>query len=151
MLLPRRPPPPHSTFSTALDLQHRTRPSAPHQAAPEIRHDSRRRRHRGGAGLAGLTAAAELAGAGRTGPSSLWPDATGRRLPAALFPGFDTLGTLQHLRATGYDPSWFILTRKIIEKEFALSGSEQNPDLTGRSLRGVLARARGRAAAGAVA
>ena len=76
------------------------------------------------------------------GPSSLWLDATGRRLPAALFPGFDTLGTLQHLRATGYDHSWLILTRKIIEKEFALSGSEQNPDLTGRSLRGVLARAR---------
>jgi predicted oxidoreductase len=77
------------------------------------------------------------------GPSSLWLDATGRRLPAALFPGFDTLGTLQHLRSTGYDHSWFILTRKIIEKEFALSGSEQNPDLTSRSVRGVLARARG--------
>jgi hypothetical protein len=77
------------------------------------------------------------------GPSSLWLDATGRRLPAALFPGFDTLGTLEYLRATGYDHSWFILTRKIIEKEFALSGSEQNPDLTGRSVRGVLARARG--------
>jgi uncharacterized protein len=77
------------------------------------------------------------------GPSSLWLDATGRRLPAALFPGFDTLGTLEYLRATGYDHSWFILTRKIIEKEFALSGSEQNPDLTGRSIRGVLSRARG--------
>ena len=74
------------------------------------------------------------------GPSSLWLDATGKRLPLPLFPGFDTLGTLAHLRATGYDHSWFVLTQKIIEKEFALSGSEQNPDLTGKSVRGVLKR-----------
>ncbi|MET0495425.1 MAG: FAD-binding protein, partial [Actinoplanes sp.] len=76
------------------------------------------------------------------GPSSLWLDATGRRLPAPLFPGFDTLGTLKHITATGYDYSWFVLTQKIIEKEFALSGSEQNPDLTGRSVRQVLGRVR---------
>ena len=76
------------------------------------------------------------------GPSSLWLDATGHRLPVPLFPGFDTLGTLAHLRTTGYDHSWFVLTRKIIEKEFALSGSEQNPDLTGKSVRRVLGRAR---------
>ncbi|OJF13010.1 FAD-binding dehydrogenase [Couchioplanes caeruleus] len=76
------------------------------------------------------------------GPSSLWLDATGRRLPAPLFPGFDTLGTLKHLMATGHGYSWFILTQKIIEKEFALSGSEQNPDLTGRSIRQVLGRIR---------
>ncbi|MBV9292119.1 MAG: FAD-binding dehydrogenase [Frankiales bacterium] len=76
------------------------------------------------------------------GPSSLWLDATGHRLPVPLFPGFDTLGTLDHLRKTGYDHSWFVLTRKIIEKEFALSGSEQNPDLTGRSWRDVIGRAR---------
>ncbi|MDX6273530.1 MAG: uncharacterized protein QOJ92_740 [Frankiales bacterium] len=76
------------------------------------------------------------------GPSSLWLDALGNRLPSPLFPGFDTLGTLAYLRTTGYDHSWFILTRKIIEKEFALSGSEQNPDLTGKSVRGVLGRAR---------
>jgi predicted oxidoreductase len=76
------------------------------------------------------------------GPSSLWLDATGKRLPAPLFPGFDTLGTLRHLMATGYDYSWFILTQKIIEKEFALSGSEQNPDLTNRSVRQVLQRVR---------
>ena len=69
------------------------------------------------------------------GPSSLWLDATGRRLPVPPFPGFDTLGTLEHLRTTGYDHSWFVLTQKIIEKEFALSGSEQNPDLTGKNLR----------------
>jgi predicted oxidoreductase len=74
------------------------------------------------------------------GPSSLWLDATGKRLPAPLFPGFDTLGTLTHLMTTGHDYSWFVLTQKIIEKEFALSGSEQNPDLTNRSVRQVLQR-----------
>jgi uncharacterized protein len=74
------------------------------------------------------------------GPSSLWIDATGKRLPVPLFPGFDTLGTLAHLRHTGHDYSWFILTQKIIEREFALSGSEQNPDLTGKSILKVLGR-----------
>lgn len=74
------------------------------------------------------------------GPSSLWLDATGARLPAPLFPGFDTLGTLEHILATGHDHSWFVLTQKIIEKEFALSGSEQNPDLTGKDLRLLLRR-----------
>ena len=74
------------------------------------------------------------------GPSSLWLDATGRRLPAPYFPGFDTLGTLRHLRSTGYDYSWFVLTQKVIEKEFALSGSEQNPDLTGKDVRLLLGR-----------
>jgi uncharacterized protein len=73
------------------------------------------------------------------GPSPLWLDARGRRLPVPLFPGFDTLGTLQHLMKTGYDYSWFVLTQKIIEREFALSGSEQNPDLTSRSVRQVVA------------
>ncbi|MBM2614046.1 FAD-binding dehydrogenase [Actinoplanes sp. LDG1-06] len=81
------------------------------------------------------------------GPSSLWLDARGRRLPVPLYPGFDTLGTLAHLRTTGHDHSWFILTQKIIEKEFALSGSEQNPDLTGRDVRKVLGRVRGGAPA----
>ena len=74
------------------------------------------------------------------GPSSLWLDARGKRLPAPYYPGFDTLGTLRHLRQTGYDYSWFILTQKIIEKEFALSGSEQNPDLTGKDIRLLLTR-----------
>ncbi len=75
------------------------------------------------------------------GPSSLWLDALGRRLPTPLWPGFDTLGTLEHLRTTGHDHSWFILNRRIIGKEFALSGSEQNPDLTGKDIRAVLRRA----------
>ena len=74
------------------------------------------------------------------GPSSLWLDARGGRLPAPLFPGFDTLGTLAHIARTGHEHTWFVLTQKIIEKEFALSGSEQNPDLTGRSIRKVLQR-----------
>lgn len=74
------------------------------------------------------------------GPSSLWLDATGTRLPAPLFPGFDTLGTLKHIVSTGYDHSWFVLTQKIIEKEFALSGSEQNPDLTGKDVKLLLKR-----------
>jgi uncharacterized protein len=77
------------------------------------------------------------------GPSSIWLDARGNRLPAPLFPGFDTLATLAHLRTTGYDHSWFVLTQRIIAKEFALSGSEQNPDLTSKSWRQVLGRARG--------
>ena len=72
------------------------------------------------------------------GPSSLWFDARGRRLPVPLFPGFDTLGTLEHIMGTGYDYTWFVLTQKIIEREFALSGSEQNPDITSRSVRRVL-------------
>ncbi|MET8131175.1 FAD-binding dehydrogenase [Streptomyces sp. NPDC005251] len=76
------------------------------------------------------------------GPSSLWLDARGNRLPVPLFPGFDTLGTLEHIMRTGYDYTWFVLDQKIIGKEFALSGSEQNPDLTGKSIRGVIGRAR---------
>ena len=83
------------------------------------------------------------------GPSSLWFDATGRRLPPPLFPGFDTLGTLAHLAKTGHDHSWFVLTQRIIEKEFALSGSEQNPDLTNKDLR-LLAERLGSGAPGPV-
>ena len=76
------------------------------------------------------------------GPSSMWFDALGRRLPAPYLPGYDTLGTLRYLRTTpeiaGYGHSWFILTQKIIEKEFALSGSEQNPDITNHDRTGML-------------
>lgn len=80
------------------------------------------------------------------GPSSLWFDARGNRLPVPLFPGFDTLGTLRHIRQTGYDYTWFVLNQAIIKKEFALSGSEQNPDLTSKSWRQVLGRAGGKMA-----
>ncbi len=38
--------------------------------------------------------------------------------------------------APGQDYTWFILNARIIAKEFALSGQEQNPDLTSRSVRG---------------
>ncbi len=72
------------------------------------------------------------------GPSSLWFDARGKRLPGPLYPGYDTLGTLAHIQQTGHDYTWFVLTQKIIEKEFALSGSEQNPDTTSKSVRAVL-------------
>ncbi len=72
------------------------------------------------------------------GPSSLWLDARGRRLPVPLFPGYDTLATLEHIMRTGFEHTWFVLTQRIIEREFALSGSEQNPDVTGRDLRAVL-------------
>jgi len=74
------------------------------------------------------------------GPSPLWLDARGQRLPIPLFPGFDTLGALQHILSTGYDYSWFLLNQRIIEREIALSGSEQNPDLTGRSISKTLSR-----------
>jgi uncharacterized protein len=80
------------------------------------------------------------------GPSSLWLDATGRRLPGPLWPGFDTMGTLEYLRRTGFDYSWFVLDQQIIRREFALSGSEQNPDLTGKSWRQVAKRAVGKLA-----
>ncbi|UXY34020.1 FAD-binding dehydrogenase [Streptomyces albidocamelliae] len=76
------------------------------------------------------------------GPSSVWLDALGRRLPDPCLPGYDTLNTLKYLRTTediaAYDHSWFVLTRKIIEKEFALSGSEQNPDITAKDRKAVL-------------
>jgi uncharacterized protein len=73
------------------------------------------------------------------GPSSLWLDAKGKRLPAPLYPGFDTLGTLEYIARSGYDYTWFVLNAKILGKEFGLSGQEQNPDLTGRSVRQLLA------------
>ena len=81
------------------------------------------------------------------GPSSLWLDATGARLPVPLFPGFDTLGTLAHIGQTGHEHTWFVATHKIVEKEFALSGSEQNPDLTGKDVRLLLTRVKAGVAA----
>ena len=74
------------------------------------------------------------------GPSSLWLDADGNRLPAPLFPGFDSLGALRHITGRGDDHSWFVLDKTILGSEFALSGSEQNPDLTGKDLRLLLER-----------
>ncbi len=74
------------------------------------------------------------------GPSSFWCDADGNRLPAPAMPGFDTLGTLKILRQRNSDYSWFILTKAIIKKEFALSGSEQNPDLTDKNIQLLLKR-----------
>ena len=90
------------------------------------------------------------------GPSSMWFDALGRRLPDPCLPGYDTLGTLKYLRTTediaDHDHSWFILTQRIIEKEFALSGSEQNPDITAKNRKAFLKeRILGKGAPGPVA
>ncbi len=74
------------------------------------------------------------------GPSSFWCDADGSRLPAPAMPGFDTLSTLKAITGRGHGHSWFILTKAIIKKEFALSGSEQNPDLTGKDIPLLLKR-----------
>lgn len=84
------------------------------------------------------------------GPSSLWFDARGNRFPAPFLPGFDTLGTLKHIQETGFSYSWFILTQKIIKKEFALSGSEQNPDITNKDYALFLRRIFGKKAPGPV-
>ncbi|GAB5459996.1 FAD-binding dehydrogenase [Hoeflea alexandrii] len=67
------------------------------------------------------------------GPSSMWLDAEGNRLKPPCMPGFDTLSTLREILSTGYDYSWFIMTQKILKKEVALSGSEQNPDFASKS------------------
>ncbi len=75
------------------------------------------------------------------GPSPVWLDARGQRLPAPIFPGFDALAALEHIARSGMDHSWFVMDSKIFGRELALSGSEQNPDLTGKSIRGVLKRA----------
>ena len=75
------------------------------------------------------------------GPSSLWFDAQGNRLPPPCLPGFDTLSTLDRVMKSGYDYSWFVLNQTIVKKEFTLSGSEQNPDFTSKSWRQVAKRA----------
>ncbi|HKX14623.1 MAG TPA: FAD-binding dehydrogenase [Propionibacteriaceae bacterium] len=77
------------------------------------------------------------------GPSSLWLDARGQRFPVPLFPGFDALGALRHVISSGYDYSWFVLDQATLAAEIALSGSEQNADLTGKNLRLLARRIRG--------
>lgn len=75
------------------------------------------------------------------GPSPLWLDATGARLPAPIFPGFDALAAVERIARSGHDHSWFVMDSRIFGRELALSGSEQNPDLTGKSILGVVRRA----------
>jgi predicted oxidoreductase len=84
------------------------------------------------------------------GPSSLWLDAMGNRLPPPLYPGCDNLGALEYIAKSGYEHSWFLLNQSIIKREFALSGSEQNPDLTGKERLRALGRAFNKAATGPV-
>ncbi|WP_328471902.1 FAD-binding dehydrogenase [Actinoplanes sp. NBC_00393] len=74
------------------------------------------------------------------GPSSMWFDATGRRFSPPDMPGYDTLHTLGSITRTGHDYSWFVATQEIVDKEFALSGSEQNPDLTNKNVWQLLSR-----------
>ncbi|WP_216589368.1 FAD-binding dehydrogenase [Streptomyces brasiliscabiei] len=74
------------------------------------------------------------------GPSSMWFSATGKRFNTPDIPGYDTLHTLKTITDTGYDYSWFVTTQKILAKEFALSGSEQNPDLTEKNIWMLLSR-----------
>lgn len=77
------------------------------------------------------------------GPSSMWFDALGERLEAPCLPGFDTMSTLKRILSTGHEHSWFIVTHAIIKKEFALSGSEQNPDITSGKWMNVIRSRRG--------
>jgi uncharacterized protein len=84
------------------------------------------------------------------GPTSLWLDATGKRLPPPLYPGCDNLGALEYIAKSGHEHTWFLLNQAIIKKEFALSGSEQNPDLTGKSRRRTFGRAFSKTAPGPV-
>ncbi|AWT26259.1 KsdD-like steroid dehydrogenase [Corynebacterium provencense] len=74
------------------------------------------------------------------GPSSMWFDATGQRLPTNLFPGSDNLAALSHIGRTGHGYSWFVLDKTIAAKEFIFSGSEQNPDLTDKEFRKLLGK-----------
>ncbi|TCJ28311.1 FAD-binding dehydrogenase [Nocardioides jejuensis] len=86
------------------------------------------------------------------GPSSMWFDANGKRLQGMSgVPGADSIGSMTQILSTGYDYSWFILDQTIIEKEFALSGSEQNPDWTNKDVRLMLRdRVLGKGATGPV-
>ncbi|GAA1502542.1 FAD-binding dehydrogenase [Nocardioides humi] len=72
------------------------------------------------------------------GPSSFWFDGNGRRFPTPGIPGYDSLEQLRMIRASGFDYSWFVLDKTIIEKEFVLSGSEQNRYLTAKNMAGFL-------------
>ena len=76
------------------------------------------------------------------GPSSLWFDAEGNRLPGPLIPGADTVSTMRHILSTGHTYSWFVLNGDIVGKEFLFSGSEQNPDFTGKDIKLLLQRVR---------
>ena len=74
------------------------------------------------------------------GPSSLWFDAEGNRLPGPLIPGADTVSTMRHILATGHTYSWFVLNGDIVGKEFLFSGSEQNPDLTDKQVKKLVGK-----------
>ena len=124
------------------DRHHRGRRRARHQPGPDVA--LHRGHHQLRPDLAQPRYPHHARGRRRCGWTPPASDCRGRCIP-----GFDTLGTLEHIARSGHDYTWFILNARIIEKEFGLSGQEQNPDLTARSVRQVLSRVAGRAAAGA--
>ena len=57
------------------------------------------------------------------GPSSLWLDPTGRRLPFPHIPGASSLDTLRHITTNEWPYTWFVLNRAIIKREFGLANN----------------------------
>ena len=78
------------------------------------------------------------------GPSSLWLDATGNGCRYRCSPASTPSARSRTSGRPATSTRWFVATHKIVEKEFALSGSEQNPDLTGKDLRLLATRVQGR-------
>ncbi|WP_392452733.1 FAD-binding dehydrogenase [Corynebacterium dentalis] len=74
------------------------------------------------------------------GPSSMWFDAEGNRLPNTIIPGGDNLAGVEQIGRTGHGYSWFVLNKAIADKEFIFSGSEQNPDLTIKKVKNLLSK-----------
>jgi uncharacterized protein len=76
--------------------------------------------------------------------TALWMDATGRRIgPRPLIAGFDTREVIKRICAVAEEKaipkySWQILNRKIMLKEFAISGAESNRVIREKSKLGLL-------------
>lgn len=65
-----------------------------------------------------------------TGPSALWLEGSGQRMPPPLYPNFDGMGAVRHIMETGFSYTWLILNHEIFRREFGMSGQELNPALT---------------------
>jgi uncharacterized protein len=76
--------------------------------------------------------------------TALWMDATGRRIgPRPLIAGFDTREVIKRICAVAEEKnipkySWQIMNRKIMLKEFAISGAESNRVIRDKSKLGLL-------------
>ena len=76
--------------------------------------------------------------------TALWMDASGRRIgPRPLIAGFDTREVIKRICEVAADKnlpkySWQILNRKIMLKEFAISGAESNRVIRDKSKLGLL-------------